>query len=228
MTATLAAVDQPTSPAAGRPPGSRRRTHLRLCKVGGVEPSAELRHERKLCEQAQQGNREALGELLRRHGPRLYRSVLLPRLGSPAQAEEALSVTYLKVVERFEQFSWQDVGVYPWLRVIALRVALDHLRSGKRERLFQPQDLEAELEATPSLSPDALADSDLRAARQHLTELLRLIHPRYREAIELRILQEKSREQAAAALSVSVSTFDVVLHRALAALKKAIRARKSR
>ena len=49
-----------------------------------------------LCLAAQGGDRKALGELLRRHGPRLYRAVLLPRLGSAAAAEEALSLTLPK------------------------------------------------------------------------------------------------------------------------------------
>jgi RNA polymerase sigma-70 factor (ECF subfamily) len=38
----------------------------------------------------------------------------------------------------------------------------------------------------------------------------------------MRILEERSREEAALALGVSVATFDVVLHRAMAALRKAL------
>jgi RNA polymerase sigma-70 factor (ECF subfamily) len=108
----------------------------------GLPGAAELAEERVLCERAHAGDRAALGQILRRHGPRLYRAVLLPRLGSVAAAEEALGVTYLKVVERFEQFRWQAVGVYPWLRVVALHVALDSLRRSKRETIFKPEDLE--------------------------------------------------------------------------------------
>ena len=117
-----------------------------LCRVPAVDDSAELDAERALVERAQAGERAALGVILRKHGPRLYRSVLLPRLGSAGAAEEALSRTYVKVVERFEQFAWQAVGVYPWLRVVALRVALDMLRARKRELLFEPEDVERELE----------------------------------------------------------------------------------
>src|SRR5690242_19181177 len=64
----------------------------------------ELEAERRLCERARGGDRTALGQLLERHGPRLYRSVLLPRLGNMTLAEEALSHTYLRVVERIAQF----------------------------------------------------------------------------------------------------------------------------
>src|SRR5262245_941746 len=82
-------------PLGGAP--ERRRVRLVLAED-------ELERERGLCERAKTGDRTALGALLSAHGPRLFRSVLLPRLGSRVRAEEALSLTYLKVVERFEQF----------------------------------------------------------------------------------------------------------------------------
>jgi RNA polymerase sigma-70 factor (ECF subfamily) len=184
--------------------------------------SAELAEERRLCERAHQGDRAALGQLLRVHGPRLFRAVLLPRLGSKAAAEEALSVTYLKVVERFEQFSWQSVGVYPWLRVVALRVALDQLRARKRETLFQPEDLERELDAGEREVRDAASSEarDLALAKQRVVEVVGRLHPRYGKALTLRVIEERSREECAAALEVTTATFDVVLHRAVAALKK--------
>ena len=188
----------------------------------GFPDDAELEAERALCERARAGDRAALGQLLRQHGPRLFRAVLLPRLGSRAAAEEALSVTYLKVVERFDQFSWQAVGVYPWLRVVALRVALDQLRSRKREALFQPEDLEREIEQGEREVRDAAASEahDLAVARQRVELLVSRLHPRYARALTLRVLEERPREECAAALEVSTATFDVVLHRAVAALKK--------
>ncbi len=184
----------------------------------------DLEEERRLCEAAHGGDRAALGKILRKHGPRLYRAVLLPRLGSRAIAEEALSTTYIKVVERFDKFTWQNVGVYPWLRVVAMRVALDILRSRKREVLFEPQDLEREIDASTGSDHDAevLTRHDLALARKRVDDALSNINPRYAKAIRLRILEEQSREDAAAALEVSVATFDVVLHRAMAALRKVL------
>ena len=188
----------------------------------GLPDSAELAAEQALCQRAREGDRAALGQLLRTHGPRLFRAVLLPRLGSRAAAEEALSVTYLKVVERFDQFSWQAVGVYPWLRVVALRVALDQLRARKRETVFQPEDLEREIDQGEREAKDAVASEahDLALAKQRVVELVGRLHPRYAKALTLRVLEERSREECAATLEVSTATFDVVLHRAVAALKK--------
>jgi len=188
----------------------------------GLPDSAELAAEQALCERARGGDRAALGQLLHSHGPRLFRAVLLPRLGSKAAAEEAMSVTYLKVVERFDQFTWQSVGVYPWLRIVALRVALDQLRRRKRETLFQPEDLEREIDQSERDARDAVASEahDLAVAKQRVVELVGRLHPRYARALTLRVLEERPREECAAALEVSTATFDVVLHRAVAALKK--------
>lgn len=188
------------------------------------ERAIELERERSLAVRAQGGDRDALAELLRVHGPRLYRSVLLPRLGSRAAAEDALSVTYMKVVERIAQFSWQDVGFYPWLRSVGLHVAIDQLRKRRRESLFEPEDLERELADPEQAGIDnAFSEQhDLEVARNRVHALLSQLNPRYEKAIRLRVLEEQSRETAAAALNVSVATFDVVLHRAMAALKKAM------
>jgi RNA polymerase sigma-70 factor (ECF subfamily) len=179
--------------------------------------------ERELCARAKSGDRRALGELLRTHGPRLYRTVLLPRLGHRAAAEEALATTYAKVVERFHQFEWQDVGVYPWLRVLAFRVAIDQLRKNKRERLFDVEDLERTVEASrieQHQSVDELERQDLEQSRQRVQDLLGKLNERYADAIRLRVLEGQSRESCASHLGVTVSTFDVVLHRALVSLKK--------
>ena len=67
-----------------------------------------------------------------------------------------------------------------------------------------------------------MARRDLAAARAKLELGLTKIHPRYASAIRLRIIEERPREEVAAELGVSNSTFDVVLHRAMTALRKAI------
>ncbi len=193
-------------------------------RVGRVLTPDELEAERSLCERARAGDRAALGTLLEQHGPRLYRAVLLPRLGNPALAEEALSLTYLRVVERIGAFEWQSVGIYPWLRVVAMRIALDQIRARKREVLFDASDLEREVDDAERETRDAAAleTHDLRVARERVLSLLGRLNPRYAQAIQLRVIEERPRTEAAAELGVSVGTFDVVLHRAMAALRKVL------
>lgn len=215
--AVLGGGDEKAAPAPPSPAIVRRVAVART----------DLDAERALCDAAHAGDRGALGQILRRHGPSLYRAVLLPRLGSEASAQDALAETYARVVERFHQFQWQNAGVYPWLRVVALRIALDILRARKREALYEPEDLEREIDAAerdPSSSGEAeLSDKrDLADARARVSAALAKLNPRYATAIKMRVLEERSREEVAAALGVSVATFDVVLHRAMASLKKAL------
>ena len=217
------------APRASRPflglvPSSGTPWPRRRARLPGVAAPEELDAERRLCERAKAGDRAALGELLGQHGPRLYRSVLLPRLGSRPAAEEALSLTYLKVIERFDRFEWQNVGVYPWLRVVAMRVALDQLRARKRELLFDGAELEREIDQGEREARDAraLEAQDLALCRTRVESLLSRIHPRYADAIRLRVLEERPRQEAAQVLGVAVGTFDVVLHRAMVALRKVL------
>ena len=188
---------------------------------------AQREEERLLCERAKGGDKQALATLLRKYGPILYRTVLLPRLGSEAAAQDALADTYMRVLERFDQFEWRGCGVYPWLRVVAMRIALDGLRGRKRETLFEPQDLTRAVESAERDEQEGVDDllcqkRDLAAARDKLERALSSINQRYAKAIRLRVLEERSREEAAEELGVSVPTFDVVLHRAMTALKKQI------
>ena len=182
-----------------------------------------LERERLLVARAQSGDRVATGELLHKHGASLYRNVLLPRLGSEAAAKDALSETYARVVEKIDRFTWQNVGFYPWLRTVALRVALDALRARKRLVLWEAEDVQREVDAASTATPVDQHISDRRdreAAKAKVEAALAKIHPRYARAIRLRVLDERPREEVAAELEVSPATFDVLLHRAIAALKK--------
>jgi RNA polymerase sigma-70 factor (ECF subfamily) len=186
---------------------------------------ASLERERALVARAQAGDRAACGDLLHQYGATLYRAVLLPRLGSEAAAKDALAETYAKVVERIDRFTWTGVGFYPWLRTVALRVALDMLRAKKRMVLWEAEDVERELDAAGTATPlDAVLSSvrDREAARRKVDEALAKIHPRYARVIRARILEERPREEVAKELEVTPATFDVLLHRAIAALKKAV------
>jgi RNA polymerase sigma-70 factor, ECF subfamily len=191
----------------------------------GRDAAREL--DRLLVERAQAGDKAAMGELLGKYGPGLYRSVLLPRLGSEAAAKDALSETYARVVAKIDRFTWQGVGFYPWVRTLALRVAIDMLRARKRLLLWEAEDVEREVDAASTATPvdQHLSDRrDREAARAKVEWALERIHPRYARAVRLRVLEERPREEVAAEMQVTPATFDVLLHRAIAALRKTLEA----
>ncbi|CAN5232343.1 hypothetical protein BH09MYX1_BH09MYX1_37170 [soil metagenome] len=199
-----------------------------VARVTGREDEAraqELDAERELVERARSGDRNAMGAILKKHGPSLYRHVLLPRLGSEAAAQDALSEVYKKVVERIGQFQWQGVGIYPWLRTMALRVALDQLRARKRIVIWEASDVEREVDEQSSATPVdqlLLERRDREEARKRVEVALGKIHARYAKALRLRVLEERPREEVAKTMEVTPATFDVLLHRAVAALRKVL------
>jgi RNA polymerase sigma-70 factor (ECF subfamily) len=229
----LAAVARTPDPAnvtrvAAPSPADARSTAVAgdaRASQASAEIAEQRQRERRLVERAHAGDRSAIGELLSAHGPTLYRSVLLPRLGSEAAAKDALSEVYARVVERIDRFTWQNVGFWPWLRTVGLHVALDQLRARKRLLLWEAEDVAREVDAAQSATPtdDKLSEHrDRQAARKKVEEALARIHPRYAHAIRVRVLEERSREEAARELGVTPSTFDVVLHRAMQAMRKAL------
>jgi RNA polymerase sigma-70 factor (ECF subfamily) len=189
----------------------------------------EALQEHRLVAAAKAGDRAALGKLLSLHGPRLYRSVLLPRLGHEARARDALSATYERVIQRLDHYEWQPCGIYPWLRVVAMRIALDMLRASKRELLFEGDAIEREVQKAEAALDHAPAGSDplqerhdREVARMRVHDALDRINPRYAQAIRLRVLEERPREEVAERMGVTPATFDVILHRSVAALKRVL------
>lgn len=186
---------------------------------------AAVAEERALVEAAQGGDRAALQSLLDRVARPLYAAVILPRIGNPADAEDILRDTLLRGMERFDTFRWTGAGVFPWFRQIAVNQVIDHVRRRQRRGRLEDRFEEHVNHVVPlhhAGADDALIEAQERASSSRdLHAAMATLNDRYRRAVELRLLEERSREECAAALGVTVGNFDVILHRALAALRKA-------
>ena len=189
----------------------------------GDQARAELEHEQRLIEEAQQGNLDAMRPILERYAPPLYGTVILPRLGDTASAEEVLRDTLATAVEKIKRFTWQGKSIYPWLRQIAINKVYDVHRQSKRSRkLADAMVHEIAVETDPTTHADAqlMADEERRAHRERIDTTMGELQDRYRQAIELRLIQELSREECAKRLGVTIGTFDVLLFRAVRAFRK--------
>jgi RNA polymerase sigma-70 factor (ECF subfamily) len=183
----------------------------------------ELEQEQRLVEEAQQGNLDAMRPLLERYAAPLYGTVILPRLGDAASAEEVLRDTLATAVEKIRRFTWQGKSIYPWLRQIAINKVFDiHRQSKRSRRLADAMVHEIAVESDPASHADAqlIADQERRAHRDRIDETMQQLQERYRSAIELRLIQELSREDCARRLGVTIGTFDVLLFRAVRAFRK--------
>lgn len=185
----------------------------------------DVARERDLCGRAIAGDAAALRALLDHFSGPLHDAIILPRVGSRADAGEILEDTLSRAVERIADFRWDEGrGLWPWLRRIAIHRIVDGARRRSAERRMTER-YEAEVAVLPprieaGAEAELIEAEELRAREVRLRAALDALNERYRRAIELRIFDDRSREACAEALGVTVPTFDVVLHRALAALKK--------
>lgn len=179
--------------------------------------------ERLAVERAQAGDRSALEPLLTRHAEELFSSVLLPRAGDRALAEDLLKETCVTAIEKIGSFRWQGRSLFFWLRQIALNKLIDHHRRQGRSRRMVER-LTSEMEAAePAAAADAvlIAAEERRRARARIDEAMKRVPERYARAIRLRLHEERPREECAAALGVTVGNFDVILFRAVRAFRAA-------
>jgi RNA polymerase sigma factor (sigma-70 family) len=190
-----------------------------------AEPAdaVELEEEQRLVEAAQAGNLDAMRPLLDRYAQPLYGTVILPRLGDAASAEDVLRDTLATAVEKIGRFAWQGKSIYPWLRQIAINKVYDvHRQSKRSRRLADAMVHEVPVETDPETHADArlIADQERRSHRDRIDGTLDLLAERYRVAIELRLIQELPREVCARRMKVTIGTFDVLLFRAVRAFRK--------
>jgi len=185
-------------------------------------PAAE---EKALVEAAQAGDVEAIRMLLDRVSRPLYSAVILPRVGIAADAEDILRETLLRAIDRLHTFHWTGAGFFPWLRQIAIHQVIDHVRRVQRRTRLEERFERQAADVMPlhhAGAEEALIDQQERAlSLKTMSVAMDALNDRYRTAITLRLLEERSREECAEALGVTLGNFDVILHRALAALRKA-------
>src|SRR5215471_11395294 len=113
--------------------------------------------------------------LLERYASPLYGTVILPRLGDAASAEEVLRDTLATAVEKIRRFTWQGKSVYPWLRQIAINKVYDvHRQSRRSRRLADAMAHEIAAETDPESQADAqlIADQERRAHRERIDQTL--------------------------------------------------------
>lgn len=178
------------------------------------------RDEESLLLRAQQGDRQAIATLFERYADALYGKVILPRVGVPAEAEDVLRETFLTLLEKIDQYTWRGIGLYGWLRRVAVNKIIDRARRRRREAPLPDEPDRLPASEDPTADQTFLEREDERHNKERVHATLSRINPRYAEAIRLRLLEELSREACAEKLGVTVGNFDVILHRALKAFEK--------
>jgi RNA polymerase sigma-70 factor (ECF subfamily) len=162
------------------------------------------------------GDREAYGELVKRHSRMLFR-LAYRMTGNEADADDVVQEAFLKAYQKLATFeSRADFGT--WIYRIAVHCALDRLQKRRTEESRRAgEETDAEegtvqvADARPN--PERLAIGAEIAALQEVA--MRGLTEMERTAFVLRHMEERSTEEIAAALHVTPNTAKQSVYRAV-------------
>ena len=178
--------------------------------------------EQAVVARAASGDRRAFEQIYRAYAPTLFSYVLVPMLGDRDDAHDCLRETFLAAYRYLSGFTWQEGGLYPWLKTLAKNKARDLLRaSGRRQRLRGA--FEEHLGTAGAAEAKNPAEEELQRAalRVRIESVLTELNPRYAQVLRLRLLEDRSREECATTLEVKLGTLDVLLFRACKSFRAA-------
>lgn len=192
----------------------------------------EVREERwlevaSLVERAQDGDREAMGQLVEQFQKTVY-AICLSRLGNPSEALELTQEVFLHVLRRIDQLR-EPERFAGWLRQVAVRMAINRAT----RRLPLPNVESEVLEAASSTQGNGASGSNgrdplqelIRRERAHrLWDGLARLKPLDREALVAFYIHGRSLAEIAEDLDVPIGTVKRRLHVARHRLKDVLQA----
>lgn len=181
--------------------------------------------ERALVERARHDSR-AFAELYRKYVNRVY-AFAYKRSGSTQVAEDVTSTTFERALRGMATFEWRSGGFASWLFRIAANELTNHYRqqgrssSDKAQRAFR-------MYVSEAVSGGEFDRVERMGSTDVIREAMTGLNDRYQQVIALRFLSGLSHDDAARAMGMSKPVMAVTLHRAVAALRKAIEERGGR
>ncbi len=174
--------------------------------------------ERILVEAHNGGDIDAFVSIVNEYSPSLYAHAVM-RLGEPRAAEDAVQETFLRAFRAMPRFEG-EFHLRAWLHRILTNVCFDE--GDRRRREIRTFDRMASL-ADPVMPPaDEVLDLDRDAAQREVATALASLPDAYREALELRYVEQLSFREVAVATGVSEENARARVHRGRAALRRLI------
>nr|WP_298726399.1 sigma-70 family RNA polymerase sigma factor [uncultured Steroidobacter sp.] len=153
--------------------------------------------------------REAFSVLLPRYRDKVFR-LIFSMLRDRAQAEDCTQDVLLRIWKALPGFAGQ-AQLSTWIYAIAKNGALSELR--KRRPTVSIDQNDDEDGYNPAVAALAAPDAD-DSATVSVGQLLDQLPERYRQAVVLFYMEDKSYEQTAASLGLPLGTVKALLHRA--------------
>ncbi|WP_406693447.1 sigma-70 family RNA polymerase sigma factor [Singulisphaera sp. Ch08] len=171
-----------------------------------------------LVRRAQEGDREAFGELVEQF-QRTVHAICLRRLGNPSEALELTQEVFLHVLRRLDQLR-EPERFAGWLRQVAVRMAIN-----RATRRCAPPSVETSVLEGAGEQREAPLDELISRERAHrLWEALERLKPIDREALVAFYIHGHSLIEIAEQLAVPIGTIKRRLHTARKRLKAELQA----
>jgi RNA polymerase sigma-70 factor (ECF subfamily) len=148
------------------------------------------------------GETDAFEELVRKHGRRVYRS-LIAILGDPTEAEDALQDCFLKAFQHLPAFEGR-ARFSTWLVRIAINTGVQRLRSKKDFDSFDEESEDFRPKRIQGWSENPESSYSREELRKLVENEVMKLPAKYRVAVVLRDLEELSTTEAANALGLTV------------------------
>ena len=168
------------------------------------------------------GEEEALRVLVERWERPVF-AFLVRMLGSAEEAEDLCQDTFLRLIKAAGKY--QPNGRFEsWLFRIAGNLARSRLR---RRKILRWLPLHHAHDETPSVGPDALDRLSRRQEQDAIQAAIARLPVRQRQALVLKQYQDLSYQEIAEAMETSVASVQMLLHRAMTALRRDLADRES-
>jgi RNA polymerase sigma-70 factor (ECF subfamily) len=175
-----------------------------------------------LARAARFGDLDAFRGLVRRHRSRIY-SLALRLVRDRTEAEDMAQEAFLRIYRGLGSFRGESAFT-TWMVRVALNTFNRYLKRLPREAPLptSPGDPDRTEEAAGGVAPGPDPEADLLASleAERLRRLVAALPRPFREAVTVFYLQERSVEEAAAALAISTGTLKSRLFRARERLLK--------
>ncbi len=194
-----------------------KRTRLSFWKSGSrVTKRSDIETESAEAEALQRlasGDLDAFERVFRRYQSDVYRWIV-QLVRDPAVAEELTVETFWRVYRSRKRFDARR-PFQPWVRRIAVRLAIDHLRKADLS-------LPSTVAPVSSSDPDPLLRTELQTAIQQAFHALPV---KLRVAAALALIEELPHREIADTLNLSLSAVKMRVARALRLLRKNLQKR---
>ncbi len=173
-----------------------------------------MREEQTLIDKAQEGDRDAFGELYDRYVSKIYRFVFL-RVGTRGEAEDITSQVFMHAWENITRYEHKGFPLSSWLYRMASNAVIDHYRTAKHAVDIDsiPEDLFADV-SDDGERIDSVRESEL------LRRAIARLEADQQSVILMKFVNDATNKEISQALGKTEGAVRVIQHRAIKQLKQ--------